>query len=176
MDELKLPAFKYYLDETDPDIVVLRRQDDAFVAAFSARGVTREGILEAAMEDYRALFASNKDSLEHLAKPSSQPAATLPGMGKQLVSDELWEAIEPLLPPEPPKPRGGRPRVPNRAVLAGIVFVLKSGIPWQMLPQEMGCGSGSTCWRRLKEWHEAGVWEKLHGVLLDRLGEANEID
>ena len=62
-DDLKLPAFKYYLDETDPDIVVLRRQDDAFVAAFSVRGVTREGILEAAMEDYRALFEANKDSL-----------------------------------------------------------------------------------------------------------------
>ena len=50
-------------------------------------------------------------------------------MGKQLVSDKLWEAIEPLLPPEPPKPRGGRPRLPDRATLAGIVFVLKSGIP-----------------------------------------------
>ena len=62
-DDLKLPAFKYYLDETDPDIVVLRRQDEAFVAAFSARGVTTEGILEAAMAAYRALFASNKDSL-----------------------------------------------------------------------------------------------------------------
>ena len=62
-DDLKLPAFKYYLDETDPDIVVLRRQDDAFVAAFSARGVTREGILEAAMEDYRALVEAHKDSL-----------------------------------------------------------------------------------------------------------------
>ena len=93
-----------------------------------------------------------------------------------MVSDELWEAIEPLLPPEPPKPKGGRPRVPNWAALAGIVFVLKSGIPWEMLPQEMGCGSGSTCWRRLKEWHEAGVWEKLHRVLLDRLGEADKID
>ena len=55
-------------------------------------------------------------------------------MGESLVSDELWEAIEPLLPPEPPKPKGGRPRVPNRAALAGIVFVLKSGIPWEMLP------------------------------------------
>ena len=97
-------------------------------------------------------------------------------MEKELVSDELWEAIEPLLPPEPPKPKGGRPRVPNWAALAGIVFVLKSGIPWEMLPQEMGCGSGSTCWRRLKEWHEAGVWEKLHRVLLDRLGEADKID
>jgi transposase len=78
-------------------------------------------------------------------------------MGKELVSDELWEAIEPLLPPELPKPKGARPRVPNRAALAGIVFVLKSGIPWEMLPQEMGCGSGSTCWRRLHDWQEAGV-------------------
>ena len=63
MDDLKLPAFDYYLDESDPDIVVLRRQDDAFVAAFSARGVTTEGILEAAMEDYRALLEAHKDSL-----------------------------------------------------------------------------------------------------------------
>ena len=97
-------------------------------------------------------------------------------MGKSLVSDELWEATEPLLPPEPPKPKGGRPRVPNRAALAGIVFVLKSGIPWEMLPQEMGCGSGSTCWRRLRDWQEAGVRGKLHRVFLDRLGEADKID
>jgi transposase len=97
-------------------------------------------------------------------------------MSKELVSDELWEIIEPLLPPEPPKPKGGRPRVDDRAALTGIVFVLKSGIPWEMLPQEMGCGSGSTCWRRLRDWQEAGVWKELHRVLLDRLGEAEEID
>jgi len=97
-------------------------------------------------------------------------------MGRELVSDKLWEIVEPLLPPEPPKPKGGRPRVPDRAALSGIVFVLKSGIPWEMLPQEMGCGSGSTCWRRLHEWQEAGVWEDLHRVLLDRLGEADRID
>ncbi|MBA4115558.1 MAG: IS5 family transposase [Actinomycetota bacterium] len=97
-------------------------------------------------------------------------------MAKELVTDELWEVIEPLLPQEPPKPRGGRPRVDDRAVLTGILFVLKSGIPWEMLPQEMGCGSGMTCWRRLEEWHEAGVWEKLHRKLLDRLGKADEID
>jgi transposase len=78
-------------------------------------------------------------------------------MGKELVSDELWEIIEPLLPPEAPEPKGGRPRVPDRAALADIVFVLKSGIPWEMLPKEMGCGSGSTCWRRLRDWQEAGV-------------------
>jgi transposase len=97
-------------------------------------------------------------------------------MARELVTDELWEVLEPLLPEEAPKPNGGRPRVDNRAALTGIIFVLKSGIPWEMLPQEMGCGSGMTCWRRLKEWHEAGVWEKLHQKLLDRLGKAEEID
>jgi transposase len=97
-------------------------------------------------------------------------------MAKELFSDELWEMIEPLLPEKPPKPKGGRPRVDDRAALTGILFVLKSGIPWEMLTQEMGCGSGMTCWRRLKEWHEAGVWERLHEAMLDRLGQADEID
>ena len=97
-------------------------------------------------------------------------------MAKELVTDQLWEIVEPLLPPEEPKPKGGRPRVPNRAALTGIVFVLKTGIPWEMLPKEMGCGSGSTCWRRLRDWQEAGVWRRLHQVLLDRLGEADKID
>jgi len=72
-------------------------------------------------------------------------------MSKPLVPDALWETIEPLLPPEPPKPKGGRPRVPDRACLTGIVFVLRSGIPWELLPAEMGCGSGMTCWRRLRD-------------------------
>jgi transposase len=97
-------------------------------------------------------------------------------MAKQLLTDELWEIVEPLLPPEPPKPKGGRPRISDRAALTGIIFVLRSGIPWEMLPQEMGCGSGSTCWRRLRDWEKAGVWEELHRVLLDRLGQADEID
>ena len=97
-------------------------------------------------------------------------------MSKELVSDELWEIIEPLLPEVPPKPKGGRPRIDDRAALSGIVFVLKSGIPWEMLLQEMGCGSGSTCWRRLRDWQEAGVWEELHRALLERLGEADRID
>ena len=57
-----------------------------------------------------------------------------------------------------------------------ILFVLRSGIPWEMLPQEMGCGSGMTCWRRLRDWQKAGVWEKLQRVLLDRLGRRNAID
>lgn len=69
-------------------------------------------------------------------------------MSKPLVSDDLWAVVEPLLPHEPPKPKGGRPRLSDRAALTGIIFVLKSGIPWEMLPQELGCGSGMTCWRR----------------------------
>jgi transposase len=97
-------------------------------------------------------------------------------MAKKLVTDELWEVIEPLLPKEPPKPNGGRHRIDDRAALTGILFVLKSGIPWEMLPQEMRCGSGMTCWRRLHEWHKAGVWERRHQRLLDRLGEAGQID
>jgi len=97
-------------------------------------------------------------------------------MAKPLVSDDLWAVVAPLLPTEPPKPKGGRPRVPDRAGLTGIIFVLKSGIPWEMLPQELGCGSGMTCWRRLRDWQAAGVWERLHHVLLDRLGEADRID
>ncbi len=97
-------------------------------------------------------------------------------MSKPLVSDDLWAIVEPLLPQEPPKPKGGRPRVPDRACLAGIVFVLKTGIPWELLPQELGCGSGMTCWRRLRDWQAAGVWDRLHRALLDRLGEADAID
>ena len=97
-------------------------------------------------------------------------------MAKLLVSDDLWAVIAPLLPPEPAKPKGGRPRLPDRAALTGILFVLKSGLPWEMLPAEMGCGSGMSCWRRLRDWHEAGVWTALHRVLLERLQAAGQID
>lgn len=97
-------------------------------------------------------------------------------MSKPLVPDELWEVIAPLLPPERPKPKGGRPRVPDRAALTGIIFVLRSGLPWELLPRERGCGSGVTCWRRLRDWQTAGVWRTLHLELLNRLGEADQID
>jgi transposase len=97
-------------------------------------------------------------------------------MSKPLVSDELWAVAQPLLPPERSKPKGGCPRVRDRAALGGIIFVLKSGIPWGMLPQELGCGSGMTCWRRLRDWQQAGVWERLHQELLRRLQEADKLD
>ena len=97
-------------------------------------------------------------------------------MAKQLVSDQLWARIAPLLPPPPPRPKGGRPRIPDRAALTGIIFVLKSGIPWEMLPQEMGCGSGMTCWRRLKAWQQAGVWARLHARVLRDLRGADRLD
>src|SRR5919198_3944870 len=93
-----------------------------------------------------------------------------------LVTDELWAVFEPLLPKRRPHRKGGRPWVDDRAALTGILFVLRSGIPWRMLPLEMGCGSGVTCWRRLREWQRRGVWKRLHRVLLERLAEADRID
>ena len=93
-----------------------------------------------------------------------------------LVSDELWAKIEPLLPPEPtPSPNGGRPFVPHRKVLAGIIFVLRYGIPWQALPKELNCGSGSTCWRRFAQWTRLDVWSRLHALILSALGKAGMI-
>jgi transposase len=97
-------------------------------------------------------------------------------MAKELLPDALWARIAPLIPPEPPKPKGGRPRVSDRAALTGILFVLKTGIPWEYLPAEMGCGSGMTCWRRLRDWYQAGVWRRLHQVLLEELAHADRID
>jgi transposase len=99
-------------------------------------------------------------------------------MAQPLVSDALWERIETLLPS--PKPRRfrfpGRKPVDQRKVLTGIIFVLKTGIPWEELPQEMGCGCGMTCWNYLQAWQRAGVWERLHEVLLAELREADRID
>jgi transposase len=99
-------------------------------------------------------------------------------MAKPLVSDELWAVVAPLLPRHRPRdPRKpGRRRGPDRACLTGIVFVLKTGIQWEDLPQEMGGGSGMTCWRRLRDWQAAGVWRGLHRVLLHRLADAGKID
>jgi transposase len=99
-------------------------------------------------------------------------------MAKPLLDDDLWAFIEPLL-PEPKVRRlrsPGRKPIDNRKALTGILFVLKTGIAWEDLPQEMGCGSGMTCWRRLRDWQEAGVWQRLHELLLAKLRNAKQVD
>jgi len=96
-------------------------------------------------------------------------------MGKLLVPDELWALVEPILPVHPPSPKGGKPRTPDRVCLTGILFVLKTGIPWEDFPQEMGC-CGMTLWNRMEEWRNAGVWDALHRLLLDQLRGEDAID
>lgn len=97
-------------------------------------------------------------------------------MAFALVSDELWNDIEPLLPAEPPKPKGGRPRVSDRACFVGIVFVLRTGAPWRLVPAELGCGSGVTCWRRLRDWTQAGVWKRVQDRLLRAMNSEQRVD
>jgi transposase len=100
--------------------------------------------------------------------------------GEQLpwiVPDELWELIEPLLPRVERRYRHpGRKRLDDRKALSGILFVLYTSIPWEFLPQELGFGSGMTCWRRLRDWHQAGVWDRLHQLLLAELHAADQLD
>jgi transposase len=98
-------------------------------------------------------------------------------MPPSLVNDELWQLIEPLRPPQPRRYRyPGRRRLDDRQVLNGILFVLTTGIAWQRLPQELGFGSGMTCWRRLRDWQQAGVWQRLHELLLARLRQQGRLD
>ena len=97
-------------------------------------------------------------------------------MAKPLLPDDLWAIIEPILPAWTPSPKGGRPRLDDRPALTGILFVLKTGIPWEGLPIEMGCGCGMTCWRRLRDRQADGTWAKIHKALLDRLRGADKID
>ena len=94
-----------------------------------------------------------------------------------VVSDGLWRRIEPLLPRETRRFRyPGRKPLDDRLVLSGILFVLHTGIAWEHLPQELGFGCGMTCWRRLRGWQEAGVWQRLHALLLAELHAAGELD
>ena len=99
-------------------------------------------------------------------------------MAKPLVDDRLWREIAPLLPAPKPRRRRypGRKRIDDRRALAGIIFVLKTGIGWEDLPQELGCGSGMTCWRRQRAWLAAGVWDRLQTALIRRLDRAGKID
>jgi transposase len=99
-------------------------------------------------------------------------------LADDLVPDELWVLVEPLL-PTPPRPSyGGRHRtVSNRACLAAIIFMARTSTPWRLLPaRELGCGSPATCWRRLTEWAGAGVFDALHLQVLDRLGQRGQLD
>lgn len=97
-------------------------------------------------------------------------------MKRALISQKLWEELCPLIPVCPPSPKGGRPRLDDRAVFNGIMFVLFTGIAWEDLPQELGYGSGMSCWRRLRHWQQQGVWDRLHGALLHRLRQYDQID
>ncbi len=99
-------------------------------------------------------------------------------MGKPIIDDELWTLIEPLLSPSKPRreKNPGRLPVSNRAALTGISFVLETRLRWRELPAEMGCGSGVTCWRRLRDWQAPGVWGHLHELLLAKLRAADQID
>jgi len=97
-------------------------------------------------------------------------------MPKPLIEDELWAHIEPLLPKKRRRKRyTGRKPLDDRRALTGILFVLRSGIPWERLPKEMGCGSGMTCWRRLRDWQRCGAWRRLHRVLLSELRGAKRL-
>jgi transposase len=98
-------------------------------------------------------------------------------MARPLLDDDLWNVIEPMLPAKKRRFRfPGRKPVGNREALTGILFVLRTGIGWEYLPQEMGCGCGMTCWRRLRDWQKAGVWDQIHRVLLARLNKNDQID
>jgi len=94
----------------------------------------------------------------------------------RLLPDELWQRVQPLLPPPRPRPHGGVARR-DRNCVAALVFMGRTSTPWSLLPaKELGCGSATTCWRRLDEWAKAGVFEQLQALLLDELGEAGRVD
>src|SRR5579863_9966316 len=97
---------------------------------------------------------------------------------KPLVPDALWDRLSPLLPPVPKRRFRfpGRKPLDQRKVLTGILFVLKTGIAWDDLPSDLGCGCGKTCRTYLQHWHQLGVWTKLHALLLAELNNAGEID
>ena len=132
--------------------------------------------------------SSSKSSLQNEGtRPlTAKPSASVVKLGGVLmaaknppwvVSDELWELVERLIPTKQRRARyPGRRRLSDREALSGILFVLHTGTPWMHLPPELGYGSGWTCWRRLDEWQQAGVWERLHALLLTRLRAAGEID
>lgn len=102
-----------------------------------------------------------------------------PGVGTSpwIVSDDLWDRLEPLLPQRERRfGYPGRKALPDREVPCRILYVLHTGIQWEYLPKELGFGSGTTCWRRLRDWNEAGVWQRLHEIPLAELNAASRLD
>lgn len=93
---------------------------------------------------------------------------------KRSLSDDHWKRIEPLLPAHPPSAKGGRPRARDRDCLEGILWVLRTGAPWQAIPVDLP--SGSTCWRRLRDWAAEGVLEELHAALIRELDDLGRLD
>jgi transposase len=93
---------------------------------------------------------------------------------EQFVTDEQWAKIEPLLPVYKPSPKGGRQRRGNREVFEGIAWVLRSGARWKDLPRRYP--SPSTCWRRLNEWEERGIWLKIWRKFLSELDEQGQLE
>jgi transposase len=99
-------------------------------------------------------------------------------MSRPLLTDEAWRRVEPVLPPPPPRLPGspGRTRLSDRRCLTGILFVLRTGLPWEDVPVELGCGCGMTCWRRLREWQDGGAWESIRRTLAEALPDGEDMD
>lgn len=134
-------------------------------------------------QDFPTPRASNKTSLGVKRRMPEAAEALLSFGGcchgqtasSRFLPDELWTFIEPRLATRAPSPQGERPRLRDRAALTGILFVLKTGIPREHLPRELGCGSGLTCWRRLRDWQQAGAWQRLHQAMRHRMRPYDQI-
>jgi transposase len=131
-----------------------RKRENGFVTGTTPLGFTRGQNGELVRDEYEEAA---------IARAKQLASGRSLGLVAQIMTDEGYET------------RAGT-AITHTAVLTGIIFVLKTGIGWEHLPQEMGCGCGMTCWRRLRDWQAAGVWERLHKVLLDELGRADAID
>ncbi|SDD60795.1 FCD domain-containing protein [Paraburkholderia lycopersici] len=139
-----------------------------------AARMAAEAHVIAARDAIRAAWGKNTD------EPDSGADIVLDGEAESLpesanhppvvpvVGDELWAKIETILPPVAPRRRQypGRKPTPDRFALLGIIYVLGNRISWNHLPADLGCGSGVSCWRRMKNWQEAGVWPKVERLLV----------